>query len=170
MQRPPSSLLLASGTKKPRSTSSLRRRELLSVAAGAVLGNMFAGVDTVLATDGASPIRLRELYNKDSSFSDIAQAVAGERIAVVGYMAPPLKAESTFFVLSNRPMTVCPFCESDADWPDDILAVYAKRVIKVVPFNAKITVQGTLELGGYRDTDTGFYSRVRLNDATFRRG
>ena len=66
------------------------------------------------------------------SFSDLAQELAGERVAVQGFMAPPLKAEAHFFVLTKTPMAVCPFCETEADWPDDILAVYTKRVIDVV--------------------------------------
>ena len=93
----------------------------------------------------------------------------GQRIAVIGFMAPPLKAESNFFVLTKKPMAVCPFCEKEADWPDDILAIYAKRVVDVVPFNVRILVKGRLELGPMTDRDTGFVSRVRLIDAVFAR-
>jgi hypothetical protein len=39
-------------------------------------------------------------------------------------MAPPLKAEAAFFVLTEIPMSLCPFCSSDADWPDNIVVVY----------------------------------------------
>ena len=39
---------------------------------------------------------------------ELATALEGKRIRVEGYMAPPLKAESTFFVLTKRPMAVCP--------------------------------------------------------------
>jgi hypothetical protein len=82
-------------------------------------------------------------------------------------MAPPLKADSNFFVLTKRPMAVCPFCESSADWPDDILAIYTKRTLKVIPFNVKIVVQGVLELGDMTDPDTGFVSRIRVVDARY---
>lgn len=117
----------------------------------------------------AAPVRLRDLYNKDLSFSDLALAAQGTRITVSGFMAPPLKADSVFFVLTNRPMAVCPFCEPGMPWPDDILAVYAKRVVDVVPFNVPITVTGLLELGDAVDPELGFYSKVRLADATFQR-
>ena len=43
------------------------------------------------------PIKLRDLYNKDLSFSDLALQLEGQRIAVTGFMAPPLKIESKFF-------------------------------------------------------------------------
>ncbi len=114
-----------------------------------------------------APILLRDLYNKDQSFSDLALSLEGQRITVDGFMAPPLKAESKFFVLTRRPMTVCPFCESEAEWPNDILAVYTKRRIKVVPFNVKIEVVGVLELGTKTDPETGFVSRVRLVDSKY---
>jgi hypothetical protein len=113
----------------------------------------------------AEPIRLRDLYNKDMSFSDLALAHEGERVAVAGFMAPPLKAESTFFVLTKMPMAVCPFCEPGQTWPDDILAVRARRVVEVIPFNVPMTATGVLELGDHVDEEFGFYSRVRLVDA-----
>ena len=114
-------------------------------------------------------IKLRDLYNKDLSFSELALSIEGDRIAVKGYMAPPLKSESVFFVLTTRPMATCPFCNDGDDWPDDIAAIYAKRTVDVQPFNVGIVVSGTLELGDYKDPDTGFFSRVRLVNATISR-
>lgn len=115
-------------------------------------------------------VRLRDLYNKDLSFSDLATTMEGEPITVSGFLAPPLKAESRFFVLTTRPMAVCPFCESEAEWPNDILAVYTKRLLKVVPFNVPLLARGKLELGAVKDEETGFVSRVRIVDATCERG
>lgn len=119
------------------------------------------------ADDG--PILLRDLYNKDRSFSPLAESLAGRRISVEGYMAPPLRAESDFFVLTRRPMAVCPFCDSAADWPSDIVAIYSKRIVDVIAFNIPIAVTGRLELGTYRDPELGFVSRVRLMGAQYRR-
>ena len=114
-------------------------------------------------------VRMRDLYNKDLSFSDYAKSMEGTRISVQGFMAPPLKADSNFFVLTKRPMAVCPFCETEAEWPDDILAVYTKRTLKTVPFNVRIVTSGELALGTYTDPELGFVSRVRLTDSTFER-
>ena len=116
---------------------------------------------------GNRPVKMRDLYNKDLSYSDRARAWEDTRISVSGYMAPPLKAESTFFVLTKRPMSVCPFCETEAEWPDDILAVYTKRIFKVVGFNVPIIVHGILKLSAYKDPETGFVSRVRLVDSSY---
>jgi hypothetical protein len=141
----------------------MHRRHILRLAATMP----FALGGRVMALDGT--IRMRELYNKDLSFSDIALANQGQRIAVAGFMAPPLKADSVFFVLTKMPMAVCPFCEPTTPWPDDLLAIYAKRSVNVVPFNVPIIVTGVLELGDYTDPDLGFFSKVRLTDATYAR-
>ena len=116
-----------------------------------------------------APIKMRDLYNKDLSFSDLALSNEGKRVAISGFMAPPLKAESVFFVLTKKPMAVCPFCEPGMPWPDDILAIYARRVVKVIGFNIPIVTEGTLELGDHVDPDLGFASKVRLVDATYAR-
>jgi hypothetical protein len=138
----------------------------LFIAAGAALGWPRTGQ---AVTTGAGPILMRDLYNKDLSFSDLALGLEGQRIDVTGFMAPPLKAEMRFFVLTKRPMATCPFCETSADWPDDILAIYTKRVVDVVPFNVPLVVTGVLDLGTFTDDETGFVSRVRLTDARYDR-
>ena len=122
----------------------------------------------VRATEGGT-VRLRDLYNKDGGFSDLALGNTGVRMTVAGFMAPPLKADSVFFVLTKMPMAVCPFCEPGMPWPADILTVRAKRVVDVVPFNVPITVTGILNLGDHVDEEFGFYSKVRLTDATYAR-
>lgn len=114
----------------------------------------------------AEVIKLRNLYDRQA-ISDLAKANEGKRISVDGYMAPPLKAESRFFVLARRPMSVCPFCETEAEWPSDIVAVYTKRIVDVVPYNVKIVTSGVLELTPFKDPETGFVSKVRLTDATY---
>lgn len=137
-----------------------RRTAMLSLCALPFAHRAQAKEDSIL---------LRDLYNKDRSFSDLATRLKGQRINVEGFMAPPLRAESNFFVLTRRPMAVCPFCSSAADWPADIVAVYSKRVVDVIGFNVPITVAGELELGTYTDPELGFVSRVRLVDAVYRR-
>jgi hypothetical protein len=102
-------------------------------------------------------------------FSDLARAHDGRRVRFRGFMAPPLMAESRFVVLATVPMSVCPFCDTDSEWPNDILAVFAKRVVEVVPFYEKVEADGVLRLGSHTDADTGFVSMVRLEDAVFSR-
>lgn len=135
-----------------------RRHFLTSLATAPLIPTMaWAGDD----------IALRDLYTPDMNFSDLAQSLSGDRIRVDGFMAPPLRADARFFVLTKRPMAVCPFCETEAEWPDDILAIYTKRVLRPVSFNRPIYAEGVLELGSFRDPELGFLSRVRLNDAIY---
>jgi hypothetical protein len=100
-------------------------------------------------------------------FSDKVKRLTGQEIKIKGFMAPPLKAEANFFVLTEIPMSLCPFCSSDADWPDNILVVYLARKQTFVQFNAPIETRGVLEYGSWVDPETGFVSQLRLRDAAF---
>ncbi|MBD9511215.1 hypothetical protein IB265_31105 [Ensifer sp. ENS10] len=100
-------------------------------------------------------------------FSDKVKRLNGQDVTVKGFMAPPLKAEANFFVLTEIPMSLCPFCSSDADWPDNIVVVYLARKQTFVQFNAPIEAQGVLEYGSWIDPETGFVSQLRLREAAF---
>ena len=140
----------------------MHRRKFIALSA-AVPGSLALGASWAEAEDA---VRMRDLYNPDGSFSDYALTKADQHVLLEGFMAPPLKAESTFFVLTKIPMSVCPFCDDAADWPRDIVSIYARDVITVTPFNVPIVVEGTLKLGTYTDEELGFVSRVRVVDAT----
>lgn len=100
-------------------------------------------------------------------FSDEVKNLSGKRVNMRGFMAPPLKAESQFFVLTKMPMALCPFCSSDADWPEDIVVVYLSKRQTFVQNNTIIDVEGVLEFGSWTDPETGFVSLLRLRDARF---
>lgn len=102
-------------------------------------------------------------------FSPDVLALKDKEVVIKGFMAPPLKAEANFFVLTREPVALCPFCSSDADWPDNILVVYLNKAQPFVQNNAIIEVRGILELGSHIDAQTGFVSQLRLRDATFRK-
>lgn len=121
------------------------------------------------ATLAAEVMSFGDLYVGNATFSEQAQALDGSRVEMDGFMAPPLKAESAFFVLTKMPMAVCPFCETEADWPQDIVSVYGRDIVTVAPFNVPIRVSGTLRIGVYTDAELGFVSKVRLVDADYRR-
>jgi hypothetical protein len=152
-------------SRKPalgRKETVMNRRQLLLLLPGLAI----AGQHRLAA---APSIRLRDLYNEDLSFSDLALGNQGQRTTIAGFMAPPLKAQSSFFVLTKMPMSVCPFCEPGAAWLDDILVVYTKRIVDVLPFNLPIAISGVLELGDDVDPELGYYSKVRLSDANYER-
>jgi len=101
------------------------------------------------------------------TFSDKVKQLAGQTVTMRGFMAPPLKAEAAFFVLTEIPMSICPFCSSDSDWPDNIVVVYLDAKQTFVQPNTVIEVSGTLEYGSWTDAETGFVSLLRLRGARF---
>lgn len=121
----------------------------------------------------ATALGFDELYGKVTvlglTFSDRVKALAGQEVAMRGFMAPPLKAEADFFVLTEIPMSICPFCSSDADWPDNIVVIYLNRAQTFEQANAVIEVRGRLEVGSWTDPSTGFVSLLRLRGASFRK-
>jgi hypothetical protein len=142
----------------------MKRRRLLAVCAGFGLLALVPG--PVLA-NGPTPISFKELYGKRMVFSDKTLALAGQQVVIEGYMAPPLKAEASFFVMTKIPLAVCPFCDNEADWPADILFVRMAERQDFVKFNRRIRVLGRLEVGTEKDDETGFVSRLRLADAVY---
>ena len=96
------------------------------------------------------------------------RSLTGSRVTVEGFMAPPLTADAPFFVLTREPVSLCPFCNTDADWPDSIILVKLRHPQDFVQANRLISVTGMLESGSETDESTGFVSLVRLTDAEFR--
>lgn len=119
----------------------------------------------------AEKLGFGELYKRFGvlglEFSDKVKRLNGSAVTIKGFMAPPLKAEANFFVLTEIPMSLCPFCSSDADWPDNILVVYLAERQTFVQFNAPIEAEGVLEYGSWVDPETGFVSQLRLRQAAF---
>ena len=146
----------------------------MSRAARAATGLVTVALLALAATaGGAEPLRFLDLYEGSGplglKFSEAATRLAGRLVVMRGFLAPPLKAEASFFVLSSRPVSVCPFCQSDSDWPMDIVVVYPDTGSSVYRSgSAPVEVSGLLELGSKRDPDTGFVSQVRLTRATVR--
>jgi hypothetical protein len=139
-------------------------RRFLTIGIGAVLLSRRAKA-------GSPELTFEQLYGSvgvlGMTISDRVKQLSGTRVRMKGFMAPPLKAEATFFVLTKMPMALCPFCSSDADWPSDIVVVYLDEKQTFVQSNATIEVDGVLEHGSWTDPETGFVSLLRLTRAQF---
>lgn len=87
----------------------------------------------------AEELSFDEIYSSYSAdglaFSDKVQSLEGGTVTISGYMAPPLTPTIHFFVLTEVPMSVCPFCSSDADWPDNIIVVKVDDPITALPYD-----------------------------------
>ena len=125
-----------------------------------------------LPLQAAELLRFDQLYAAQTvlgvKFSPETLALQGKAIRMRGFMAPPLKPESNFFVLTREPVAICPFCSSDAEWPLDIVVIYAKTTVVPTSFSERIEVEGRLEVGSFIDPVTGFVSQLRLREAVFR--
>lgn len=144
-----------------------RRNFVASFAiAGAALS--FAGATTP-ARAAIPDLRFRDMYSRGKELSPEAVALQGQRIEMTGYMAPPLKPEIDFFVLTKTPMATCPFCDDAADWPNDIVLSYSQAPLEFVRFSSLIRVEGRFDTGIKTDPNTGFVSFVRLLDVSYRR-
>lgn len=148
----------------------VNRRELFTRLSSLALVCALAG-DVSLAKENDSRLSFGELYSGQSAlglkFSDKLLSLNGRRVTIQGFMAPPLKAEASFFILTKSPVSLCPFCDSDADWPDDIILVRLGKDQPFVQNNRLIEVSGILQVGSQTDELTGFVSLVRLVQAEF---
>jgi hypothetical protein len=145
------------------------RRQMLSLSLGLVAGLPLLSLSSRARAE--SDITFDELYGKVSvlglEFSDKVKQLNGKDIAMKGFMAPPLKAEAAFFVLTEIPMSICPFCSTDADWPDNIVVVYLSEKQTFTQPSQTIEVRGKLEMGSWTDPDTGFVSLLRIRQAEY---
>ena len=147
----------------------MQRRMLLSLLPASLVLAL-----SVRPAQAADPVRFSfdEMNAPGSSvlglkFSEKLKSLDGRDASIVGFMAPPLKADADFLVLTKEPVSLCPFCNSDQDWPDSIIVVYLSQTQEFVQQNRLIEVRGRLELGSRTDPETGFVSLVRLVDARF---
>lgn len=141
------------------------RRTVMTLLAGLPL---LAAARPVAANPSLS---FDELYSKFGvlglEFSEKVKSLAGQEITINGFMAPPLKAEAAFFVLTEIPMSICPFCSTDSDWPDNIVVVYLGEKQTFVQPSQTIAARGVLEFGSWTDPETGFVSLLRLRNAEY---
>jgi hypothetical protein len=144
----------------------INRRELTCV-----IGSVLASLPIPAWSMEAEAIHFDMLYKsfgvRGIEFSDRLKTLNAKSVVMAGYMAPPLKPESNFFVLTREPLSICPFCQSDADWPLDIVVIYLKKASPLISAGAQIHVTGTLDIGSWIDPETGFVSLLRIIDASY---
>jgi len=93
--------------------------------------------------------------------SDKLVSLDGQTVVIEGYMAPPLKAELDWFVLTRIRLEFCPFCSTAASWPDDIALIYLTDTAIPVT-TAPLRLEGRIEVGASVDPETGMVSIVRI--------
>ena len=136
-----------------------------------MIGAAAAALAARAARAGSPELTFEQIYSAvgvlGMTVSERVRQLDGGRIVMRGFMAPPLKAEAKFFVLTKIPLALCPFCSSDADWPSDIVVVHLDEKQTFVQSNTLIAVEGILSFGSWTDPETGFVSLLRLMHSTF---
>lgn len=94
--------------------------------------------------------------------SDKLVSLDGKKVQIEGYMAPPLKAQLDFFVLTRVRLAFCPFCSTAADWPDDIALIYLPENNRTQAVTEPVRLTGRLDVGVNVDPETGLVSLVRV--------
>jgi hypothetical protein len=140
----------------------MHRRSFLALACTAL-----AAPARVRAAVG--PVALSDLYGPDGAPSPLALSLEGQAVRLDGFMAPPLKPEARFFVLTEQPMATCPFCAAGTAWPAHVVTVQIRHGLRVIPFNRRLAASGTLALAPAPDEENDIFSRVRLVDASYQR-
>ncbi|MEZ4860372.1 MAG: hypothetical protein R3C14_03665 [Caldilineaceae bacterium] len=112
------------------------------------------------------PITFDEFYSGFSirgglKLSDKLLSLDSQEVVMEGYMAPPLKPQLDWFVLTRIRLEFCPFCSSTADWPNDIAVVYLTEKTTVAT-QEPIRARGRMEVGSAVDPETGMVSLVRI--------
>jgi hypothetical protein len=138
----------------------LSRRSLVGLAC-------LAPFAALPAQAAAELVTFADLSAADDVYTDKARKLAGQSVQMHGYMAPPLKPEIDFFVLTSLPTAICPFCDAAASWPDDIVLVQLSRPVRALAYDILLNVSGTLDIGEKTDAATGFVSLVRLREAKY---
>ena len=139
--------------------SVLSRRSMLGLACLAPFA--------ALPADAAELVTFADITVADDQYTEKARKLAGKLVEMRGYMAPPLKPEIDFFVLTSLPTAICPFCDAAASWPDDIVLVRLSSPVRALAYDRLLNVSGVLEIGIDTDAATGFVSLVRLRDAKY---
>jgi hypothetical protein len=143
------------------------RGERSALSRRSVLGLACLAPFAVLPARAAELVTFADIAVADDQYTEKARKLAGKVVEMRGYMAPPLKPEIDFFVLTSLPTAICPFCDAAASWPDDIVLVRLSRPVRALAYDRLLNVSGILEIGIDTDTATGFVSLVRLREAQY---
>jgi hypothetical protein len=152
---------------KPRDLISPLRIDRPLLSRRSIVGLACLAPFATLPARAAELITFADIAAADDQYTEKARKLAGKAVEMRGYMAPPLKPEIDFFVLTSLPTAICPFCDAAASWPDDIVLVHLSRPVRALAYDRLLDVSGVLEIGVETDAATGFVSLVRLRDAKY---
>ena len=93
----------------------------------------------------------------------VAPRAAGERVTISGWMRPAATGPGHYFILGPSAGIADPRAEELAQWPDELTLVYPRDAAAMRA--GKVTLEGRLDRGRFKDMATGHASRRVLADA-----
>ena len=94
------------------------------------------------------------------------EALSGQTVEIVGYMATVSPVSGKYLYLMNLPYQSCPYCVPNTQQLSNTIAVYAKEGKKFDFYDGPINVTGTLETGDFKD-EYGYTYSYRIANAVY---
>lgn len=96
-------------------------------------------------------------------YTEKLKKLQGKQVELVGYMAPIIPYDGSYFMAIKLPFEDCPFCSASFDWAA-CTTVFMKKGQRVRYIGGPVRVVGILDIGQNKDA-TGLESWVRIKDA-----
>ncbi len=146
-----------------------------------LIGIVIAVWAGTLAWGGQNPTRIKfgEYYSSKKTEYDLVRpnfrleytkklkSLQGKHVELVGYMAPTIPYDGSYFMVIKQPFEDCPFCSASFDWAA-CTTVFMKKSHRVQYMGGPVRVVGILDIGEKKDA-TGLESWVRIMDAVVSR-
>ncbi len=146
-----------------------------------IIGIVIAVWAGTLAWGGQNPTRIKfgEYYSSKKTEYDLVRpnfrleyteklkSLQGKHVELVGYMAPTIPYDGSYFMVIKQPFEDCPFCSASFDWAA-CTTVFMKKGHRVQYIGGPVRVMGILDIGEKKDA-TGLESWVRITNAVVSR-
>ena len=100
-------------------------------------------------------------------YTEKLKNLQGKPVELVGYMAPVIPYDGSYFMAIKQPFDECPFCSASFDWAA-CTTVFMKKGQRVQYMGGPVRVVGILDIGQKKDA-TGLESWVRITNAVVSR-
>ncbi len=100
-------------------------------------------------------------------YTEKLKNLQGRPVELVGYMAPTIPYDGSYFMVIKQPFDECPFCSASFDWAA-CTTVFMKKGHRVQYMGGPVRVMGILDIGQKKDA-TGLESWVRITNAVVSR-
>jgi hypothetical protein len=100
-------------------------------------------------------------------YTEKLKSLQGKHVELVGYMAPTIPYDGSYFMVIKQPFDECPFCSASFDWAA-CTTVFMKKGHRVQYMGGPVRVMGILDIGQKKDA-TGLESWVRITNAVVSR-